>query len=67
MKLRERLQFLERERERLERLLALSLRVATHGTDVSPTALLSVLEDVDRPSQPFPIDRLLSVLRETAP
>ena len=62
MKLRERNEFLERERVRLERLLALALCCATYGTEVSPTALLSVLEDVDRHSQPFSTDRLVSLL-----
>jgi hypothetical protein len=33
---------------RLERLLALAATCAVRGTDVSPEALIAVLEDVDR-------------------
>ena len=51
MKPRDRVAHLERERRRLERLLALSLRVATAGTDVQPLTLLAVLEEFDREAQ----------------
>ena len=42
-----RIEFLDGERCRLERLLGLALEVATGGTDVQPLALLHVLCTLD--------------------
>lgn len=47
-RLRERNEFLETERVRLERLLGQALNVAVGGTNVTPGALLDVLDDLDR-------------------
>jgi len=41
------LEFLRAERQRLERLLALSLRVAVGGSACGPLDLLGALEDLD--------------------
>lgn len=61
--------FLATERARLERLLALALRVATHdGKDADPLALLSVIEELDRAVQSCgsSVDESVVLLRETA-
>jgi len=47
IRLERRVELLEAERRRLERLLALALRVAIGGTGTKPTALLSVLCELD--------------------
>lgn len=65
-----RAEHLERERSRLERLLALALRVATaDGKDADPLALLSVLEELDRAVEQdaAEIDELVQLLRDTDP
>ena len=43
--------WLDDYRCQLERILALALRVAVGGTDVSPEALLAVLEEMDAHTQ----------------
>ena len=45
-RLERRVQHLETYRGQLEAVLALALRVAVRGTDVSPVTLLTVLEDL---------------------
>jgi hypothetical protein len=45
--LERRCEYLARERSRLERLLAITLQVATSGTSVTPTALLAVVCELD--------------------
>jgi hypothetical protein len=73
--LEQRITFLEAERARLERLVALAVRAATGGTNVAPAALLSAIEDLDRqaapdrvPQRPLPhdLDWYVELLRETA-
>jgi hypothetical protein len=56
---------LRRHRDQLEQVLALTLRIAVGGTKVSPTALLALLEEIDRRVQ-SPVERVVRVLRETA-
>ena len=59
---------LDRERAKLERLLALALTVAARD-DCEPLELLAVLEDLDRimqePRSEPSIDKLAPLLRET--
>jgi len=61
---------LERERARLERLLALALRVAA-GDECQPLTLLAALERIEeeirRPRSGRTIDELADLLRETDP
>jgi predicted RNase H-like nuclease (RuvC/YqgF family) len=70
---RERIRRLEAEltalrdhRDRLERMLALALQMATHDSSVSPTALLAVLEELDKRVNESPNEKVLRVLRETS-
>lgn len=71
---RERLRSLERHnaaleqvRRRLERLLAITLRVAA-GDDCDPHTLLRVIEQLDQEAERGrTIDELAQLLRETAP
>jgi len=60
---------LERHRQRLERILAIALRVATgDGHDADPLALLKVIEELDQTMQrdERSIDDLARLLRATA-
>ena len=66
MKPQDRIRHLERERSRLERLLALALPIAVHGTEVKPLELLAVLEELDRKSQTLDPERLALLLGEPA-
>ena len=63
-----RAEHLERERSRLERLLAIALRAAT-ADNVEPLSLLAGLEDLDRAVEQdaAEIDELVQLLRDTAP
>ena len=56
---------LEQARRRLERILAIALRVAV-GDDCDPLVLLQVLEEIDR-KRGTPTHELVQLLRETAP
>ena len=47
IRLERRVEFLEAERRRLERLLASALQVAVGGTETTPTALLGLLCELD--------------------
>jgi hypothetical protein len=58
---------LEQLRDRLERLLAITLRAAA-GPDVDPLVLLAVIEDIDERARRPGIsdDELAQLLREVA-
>ena len=62
---RVRLDFLEADRPRVDRLLAVALQVACHGRSFGPLDLLAVLEDIDRLAQPVDYAAIDKLLRPT--
>lgn len=70
---RQRIRALEREtqhlqtaRRQLERLLAITLTVAT-GSDCDPLTLLAVIEQLEKDKRVASVDELAQLLRETDP